>query len=229
MTCQSSSDRKIIQFANQARIEDVLQARERALVLGVTGGIACGKSLVADLFRKEGATVLSADELAREAVQRGSSTLQLIVERFGPELLTPEGELDRPALARRIFGDPAGRAELNRLTHPVIGAMAEERIQHFLQQQDPAPLLIYEAPLLFEAQAEARVNLVLVVAVDEAVQLQRLMRRDNLGHAEALQRIRAQMSLAEKKARADIILDNSGSLETTAAAVRSLYRKLSHQ
>jgi len=194
------------------------------MILGVTGGIACGKSAVTELLRAEGAIVVSADELAREAVSPGSPVLAELVAYFGAEILRTDGELDRPRLAARIFADPAKRLELNRITHPAIAALADERL-NVLRRQGVS-LIVYEAPLLFEAGAEQRVDAVLVVSASEGEQLARLMARDNISAADAHARIAAQLPLAAKIARADYVIDNSGTLASTAAQVKALCREL---
>lgn len=196
----------------------------RSLVLGVTGGIASGKSLVAETFRSLGALVVSADELAREAVRPGSETLRRLVGRFGRDILQADGSLDRRALAERIFDDARAREALNRITHPAIAALAEERLRELSRQG--GRLVVYEAPLLFEAGAEERVDAVLVVRIDERLQLERLMRRDGLTEAQARTRIAAQMPQSEKVARADYVIDNSGLPGATVEEVRKLFRQL---
>jgi dephospho-CoA kinase len=196
----------------------------RSLILGVTGGIASGKSTVVRLLGALGAVVVSADELAREAVRPGSPTLAQLAERFGPGILRSDGSLDRQRMATLVFADPAARAALNRITHPAIAALAEARLRELVRQQ--APLIVYEAPLLFEAGADKRVDAVLVVRIDERLQLERLMVRDSLDEAQARSRIAAQMPQAEKAARADYVIDNSGLPEETAARVRELFDRL---
>lgn len=193
------------------------------MVLGVTGGIACGKSLVTDCFAALGAAVVSADQLARDVVAPGSATLNMLVERFGSEILV-DGALDRDALAAIVFADPASRTALERITHPAIKALAEQRLGTL--RQSGAPLVVYEAPLLFEAGAEARVDKVLVVTLPPGVQLRRLMSRSGLDRAAAEARVAAQMPQTEKVARADYVIDNSGSPEQLRAAVAQLYRQL---
>ncbi len=197
----------------------------RSLVLGVTGGIASGKSTVTGLLRSLGAAVVSADELAREAVRPGSPALRQLVERFGAGVLQADGTLDRQAMAARVFADAAARAALNGITHPAIAALAEERIGA-LRRQGGA-LIVYEAPLLFEAGAERRVDAVLVVTLDERLQVARLMERDGLDEAAARARIAAQMPQSEKVARADYVIDNSGTPAVTEEQVRRLYVRLS--
>lgn len=195
------------------------------MVLGITGGIASGKSTVGDMFRKRGAPVVSADQLAREVVLPGSPTLARLVERFGKKILAADGSLARETLARLIFADETARADLNAITHPAIAALAEERLAQL--RNCGATLVAYEAPLLFEAGAEGRVDQVLLVWVEPQVQLQRLMARDGLAETEARIRIAAQMPLAEKAARADFVIDNSGSPAVTEEQVAVLFARLS--
>ncbi len=194
------------------------------MVIGVTGGIATGKSAVVEQFRLLGASVVSADALAREVVAAGSETLRALVKRFGADILTAEGTLDRAALGKLVFSDPQAREALNRITHPAIARLAQQRIQALRNQG--ATLILYEAPLLFEAGAEKRVDAVLVVTVSETIQLQRLMARDGFSEDEARARIAAQMPLSEKVRRADFVLDNSGSLEAVSEQVKCLYPRL---
>jgi dephospho-CoA kinase len=194
------------------------------MILGVTGGIASGKSTVTRMLRELGAAVVSADELAREAVRSGSATLRRLVERFGSGILLADGTLDRKSLAARIFADPQAREALNRITHPAIAALAAERLRELTRRGER--LIVYEAPLLFEAGADKRVDAVLVVRLDERLQLGRLMARDGLDEAQARARIAAQMPQGEKVARADYVVDNSGTPEQTARQVRELYTRL---
>jgi dephospho-CoA kinase len=194
------------------------------MILGITGGIATGKSVVTQAFRALGAAVVSADELAREVVRPGSTTLQRLVKHFGPSILREDGTLNRAALADLIFSDSQARKDLNGITHPAIARLAEQRLKELVQEGKP--LIVYEAPLLFEAGAEQRVDAVLVVKVDDHVQLQRLMARDGISEAEAKARISAQMSQQEKASRADYLIDNSNSLGKTVAQVKSLFKRL---
>ncbi len=195
------------------------------MILGITGGIASGKTLVTRIFRQLGAAVVSADELAREVVAPGSPTLARLVARFGAGILLPGGGLDRTALAELVFSDPAARGELNAITHPAIAALAVARLADLRTQN--WPLIVYEAPLLYEAGAEGRVDAVLVVTVPADRQLQRLMVRDGLTQSAALERIAAQMPQAEKAARADYLIANDGTPDDLEAAVRALFQRLS--
>ncbi|WP_305041978.1 dephospho-CoA kinase [Geoalkalibacter sp.] len=194
------------------------------MVLGVTGGIASGKSSVTAMFRRLGARVVSADELAREIVKPGSPVLEQLVARFGADILAADGSLDRGALGARIFGDEGSRRALNAITHPAIARLAEERLGPL--RGTGAPLVIYEAPLLFEAGAEGRVDKVLVVKIRPDLQLARLMARDGLNEEDARRRIAAQLSQEEKLARADYVIDNSGTPHETEARVRALFAEL---
>jgi len=157
-------------------------------------------------------------------VAPGSDTLSKLVLRFGPSILLADGTLDRKVLGGMIFADTAARADLNAITHPAIAALAEARLRE-AKLQNP-PLIVYEAPLLFEAGASGRVDAVLVVRIAPERQLQRLMERDCLDAPAARDRIAAQMPQEEKVARADYLVDNSGTLEETVEQVRSLFRRL---
>lgn len=194
------------------------------MVLGVTGGIAAGKSTVTETLRSLGAAVLSADQLARDAVCPGSETLTRLVDRFGSAILNSRGELDRPVLAEKVFSDPQARADLNAIMHPAIAALAQGELSR-LKKQNP-PLIVYEAPLLFEVGAQDRVDAVLVVTVGEDVQLERLKARDGLDQEGAQARVAAQMPQAQKVALADYVIDNSGSREKTIREVTSLFKTL---
>jgi len=194
------------------------------LVLGLTGTIASGKSSIAAMFADFGATVVSADQLAREAVAPGSATLHALVAAFGASIVDAAGTLVREALAQRVFDDPAARAQLNAITHPAIARLAEARLRELRTRH--VPLVIYEAPLLFEAGAAQRVDLVLTVMLDPVVLRQRLAGRDHLAPAVMQARIDAQWPQAEKIARADFVIDNSGSLAETRRQVAALYQHL---
>lgn len=191
------------------------------MILGLTGGIASGKSFVADCFVECGAILVSADQLAREVVNPGSPTLAQLAEAFGEEILTPGGSLNRELMANKVFGDPTARRLLESITHPAIAHLAECRLAEL--RRSPHDLILYEVPLLFEAGAESRVDQVLVVVVDPALQLARLMRRDSLSEDEAKQRIAAQWPQADKVQKADFVIDNSGSLQQVRVAVAALY------
>jgi dephospho-CoA kinase len=190
-------------------------------VLGLTGGIGSGKSMVAQMFARLGAVVIDADQLAREVVEPGQPALQEIAATFGPDVLLPDGRLDRPKLAGIIFADPVERAKLDAITHPRIRALMDEEIK--LRRSGPG-VLIVDIPLLYENGRTNTVESVIVVWVDPQTQLRRIRERDGLSADAARQRIAAQMPLDEKRARADHVIDNSGSREDTRRQVEAIYR-----
>jgi len=191
-------------------------------VLGLTGGIGSGKSMVASMFAQLGADVIDADQLARDVVEPGQPALEEIASAFGREILLPDGRLDRGKLARIIFADPVARGKLNAITHPRI----KERMAAEISARASRPgVLIADIPLLYENDRTGSVQAVIVVWVDPQTQLRRLLERDGLTEEEARQRIAAQMPLDEKRARADIVIDNNGSRENTRRQVEAVYRR----
>ena len=194
----------------------------KTLVLGVTGNIASGKSTVAKELARRGAAVLDADQLAREVVESGSSVLKKLVKLFGTEILQQDGNLDRDRLGQMVFADVKVRAMLNQIMHPEIAKKSVERLQK-LQSNPDLPLIVYEAPLLFEVGAESRVDKVLVVKIDPEEQLKRLMARDRLSEERAQQRVAAQMPQQQKLERADYIIDNSGLVAETLEQIDALW------
>ena len=191
-------------------------------VLGLTGGIGSGKSMVASMFAKLGADVLDADRLAREIVEPGQPALEEIATAFGRDILLPDGRLDRGKLGRIIFADPVARGRLNAITHPRI----RERMDAEIAARGSRPgVLIVDIPLLYESDRARAVEAVIVVWVDQQTQLRRLDERDGLTAEEARQRIAAQMPLDEKRARADVVIDNNGSRENTRRQVEAIYRR----
>jgi dephospho-CoA kinase len=191
-----------------------------ALRVGLTGGIASGKSTVARLFGELGADVIDTDEIARALVLPGSPALSLIVERFGADLLTPDGALDRRRLRAIVFADPAARRELEAILHPPIRAEALARAA-----ASSAPYAILVVPLLFETGFDRLVDRRLLVDCPESQQRDRLIARDRLSAIEARAMLAAQMSREERKRLADDCIDNSGSLESTRARVRELHER----
>lgn len=193
-------------------------------MLGLTGGIATGKSTVAELFRQLGARIIDADELAREVVQPGQKAWNEIVDAFGKEILRDDQTLDRHKLRRKIFADPQARKRLESIVHPGIRALAERRISDAVAAG--YQLVIYEAPLLFENQIHLWLRPVILVTCDAASQRQRLRQRDRLTDEEIRQHLDAQMSLEEKRRLADIIIENSGTLEELAAQVEAVWKRI---
>ncbi|MBK8013420.1 MAG: dephospho-CoA kinase [Deltaproteobacteria bacterium] len=194
------------------------------LLVGLTGGIASGKSVVAELLRHCGARVVDADVLAREVVAPGTDGLKAIVERFGPGVITPDGQLDRGALGEIVFGDPRARRDLNAITHPRIAKLARTRAREAADAG--ARVVVYDAALLFENGIDRDMDTVVVVDVDGPTQRQRLKNRDALSPSQIEARIDAQMPLEDKVARADHVIDNRGDIESTRAQVLALWQKL---
>ena len=186
-------------------------------LIGVTGGIATGKSTVDRLLAAHGASVIDADELAREAVRLGEPALDEVAARFGREVLLPDGNLDRGRLGEVVFADPEARRDLERITHPRINELMGERIATALA--GPAPLVAVDIPLLFESAREAMFEGVLLVYAPPEVQVRRLRERNGLDEAAALQRLAAQLPIDEKRDRATWIIDNSDGIDATSRAV----------
>ncbi len=184
-------------------------------VFGLTGGIGSGKSSVAALWRKRGLPVLDADELARAVVAPGGEALAELAREFGADVLR-DGQLDRKELGRRVFGHPERLRRLEGITHPRILALRAERLAQLAAAGEP--LVCNEIPLLFEKGMEAQLRPVVVVSVPPHVQLQRAQHRDGAPAAELEARIAAQLPLADKVARADIVIDNQGPPEALASA-----------
>jgi dephospho-CoA kinase len=197
----------------------------RPPVLGLTGGIASGKSTVAALLTELGARVICADTLAREVVAPGTEGLDAVAARFGADYLRPDGTLDRARLGRLVFADPAARRDLEAILHPLIRRAFAAAVAR-IRAEDPGAVVVYDAPLLIEAGADREVDRVIVVAVDEAVQVRRLVARDGLSEADALARIRAQMPAAERLARADVVIDGTAPREVIRERLADLLTDL---
>ncbi len=195
------------------------------LLVGLTGGMASGKSVVSRQLAELGCQVIDADLLAREVVAPGEPALAAIVESFGPEVLRPDGTLDRARLGAVVFADPEKRRRLEAITHPAIQARRRAALAA-LEARRYDGLVIQDAALLIEVGAAAHVDRLVVVYADRAVQLDRLMRRDGLDAAEAERRLGSQMPLSEKVRLAHYVIDNSDSLEETAAQVRAVHAAL---
>ncbi len=187
-------------------------------VIGLTGGIASGKSTVGRMLEELGAEVVDADQLAREVVAPGTPGLLEVVAAFGKEVLDAEGRLDRGRLASRVFADPGERRKLEQILHPKIAELARERLSAVRGR-----LAVYQAPLIFETGREDEFPGVLLVDCDPELQMARLRVRDRLGEAEARSRLAAQLPAAERRRRATWIVDNSGSLEDTRAQLHRLW------
>jgi len=195
------------------------------LILGLTGGIATGKSTAAEMLEKMGAYRIDADQIAKEVVQPGMPAWKAIVDHFGPGVLLFDRKLNRNALASIVFHDQRERAKLEEITHPSIGEVIREQIT--LARKSGAKVALLEVPLLYETGLASLADKVLVVVADEAAQIARMLKRNNLSSEEARLRIRSQMPLAEKVRRADYVICNTGTPEELYALVWTLWQELS--
>ncbi|MBO8127002.1 MAG: dephospho-CoA kinase [Firmicutes bacterium] len=175
-----------------------------SLTVGLTGGIASGKSVVAQIFRQKGAKLIDADQIAREIVEPGEPALEEIAATFGQEVLTESGELNRRALAEKVFGNQAALRRLNRITHPRILRVIRRRVVEY--RKAGAQIIVIDAPLLIETGLQKLVDKVVVVSAPEEVQIKRLRQRDGLSRKEALARIHSQMPAKERERWADYII-----------------------
>jgi len=188
--------------------------------VGLTGGVASGKSTVTKLFHAQGVPIIDSDELARVVVEPGQPPLEQLVARFGPSILTSDGRLDRPALRTIVFSDPKARADLEALTHPAIGAALESR-----SQNAGGPYQILVIPLLVEKNLGERLDRVLVVDCDEALQLRRLQARDGSTLAEARAILNAQAARATRLKAAHDVIHNDGEMGALADQVAALHAR----
>ena len=187
--------------------------------LGLTGGIGSGKSTVSAWLASHGAVVIDYDQLARDAVEVGTPALAAIAERFGPDVIAPDGSLDRPGLGSIVFGDDAARADLEAITHPAIVELA-------IAREATVPddgVVVHDHPLLVEMGMAAFCDLVVVVDAPEDVQVERLVTTRGMTEADARARMAAQASREERLAEADVVLDNTGSIEDLEARVDELW------
>lgn len=194
------------------------------LIIGLTGGIATGKSTVAGMFAELGAYRIDTDRLARIVVEPGQPAWEAIIRYFGNGVADPSGRLDRKKLGAIVFADAEKRDILNRITHPAVRALLREELVRARELGSCVALV--EVPLLFEAGFERDVDKVIVTATKEETQISRLMTREPLSREEALQRIKAQMPLREKVARADYVIDNDGAEAATYLQVKEIWQKL---
>lgn len=193
-------------------------------LVGLTGGIASGKTTVAAILKRYGAAIVDADALSREVVEPGRDAWKEIVETFGREVLQADQTLDRQKLRATIFNDPTARKKLEAIIHPRVRALAEERIaQYGAAGYD---VVVYEVPLLFEGKLNEWLRPVILVASDVRIQKQRLQQRDHLSPEEAQRHIDAQMSLEEKRRLADYVIENDGDMEDLDRQVRAILDRI---
>jgi dephospho-CoA kinase len=191
------------------------------LMVGLTGGIGAGKSVVAKRLAELGAVVIDADRLAREVVAPGTEGLAEVVAAFGPEVLAPDGSLDRAVLARRVFGDDAARRRLEEIIHPRVRA----RTRELVSAVPPDAVVVNDVPLLVESNLAAGYGMVVVVLADERARLRRLAQDRGMSESESRARIAAQATDEQRRAAADVVLINDGTLDELRAAVDEVWRE----
>lgn len=193
-------------------------------LVGLTGGIASGKTTVANIIERLGAAIVDADVLSRDVVEPGQAAWHDIVSTFGPEVLQSDQTLDRQKLRTIIFNNPNARKQLEAIIHPRVRALAEQRIREHTEAG--YAVVVYVVPLLFEGNLQDGLRPVILVACDINVQRQRLEQRDQLNSTAAQKHIDAQMSLEEKRRLADYVIENNGSLEDLERQVREVLAKI---
>jgi len=192
-------------------------------IVGLTGGIASGKSTVAGLLETLGACIIDADKLAREVVKPGNPAWQEIIDWFGPDILLPDDSLNRERLAQIVFGDSQARAKLEAITHPEIRRRVEQALA--AAKDRGVKVVVLDIPLLFEVGWTELIDEIWVVYVDQDTQVERLMDRDGVTREAALMRIHSQMCLEEKARLAKVVVDNSKDVETTKKQVEAAWRR----
>lgn len=193
-------------------------------VIGLTGGIASGKSVAARVLAGLGIGIVDADRIAREVVAPGSDGLAAVVAAFGSEVLTAEGALDREKVAARVFREPDARKILQAITHPRIAVRSAELLAELAATD--SPYVVYDAPLLVEVGAHKGLDALIVIAAERSTQIARAVARDGMAADEAERRIAAQLPLADKVAVADYVVHNDGTLEALKAAVLDTHRRI---
>ena len=194
-------------------------------VIGLTGGIATGKSTVSAILKKAGAEIIDADRIAREVVKKGLPAYREIVENFGETVLLSNGEINRSVLGDLIFNDPRKKQLLNRIVHPHVRRETNRQLKD-MENSSPDTIAVLDIPLLFEAEMHKDLSEVIVVYAPEHIQIKRLMKRDNISEADAVARVRSQMPIEEKKNRATIVIDNSGTMEDTRKRTLEIFKTL---
>ncbi len=198
------------------------------LLVGLTGGIASGKSLVARVLRDLGAQLIDADRIAHELLQSHQESWHSVVEHFGRGILLADNSIDRKKLGEIIFHDPEQRAWLNSCLHPKVFDVYMSQVRQMLTRP-PDTIVIFDAALLIEAGYHRKMDRLIVVYAEPEQQIERLTKRDNFTKEQALARIRSQMPLSEKRGHADYVIDNTGSRERTIEQTREVFQKLKQE
>jgi dephospho-CoA kinase len=192
------------------------------MIIGLTGGIACGKSIAAATLEEAGVKIVDADEIAHYMVRYGSDALGKIIDTFGEKVLTPQKTLDRRKLASIVFASAPERMKLERILHPLI---IQELLKHVDDARASGEHMTIIAPLLIEANMQDIADVVWVIVTDEKTQVERMMRRDRLGKIEALRRIAAQMPTSEKVKYADYVLENNSTIPAFKKLVQETWER----
>ena len=198
-------------------------------LIGLTGGIASGKTAVARRLAEHGAVHIDADQLAREVVEPGTEGLAAIAARFGPAVLRPDGSLDRAALGAIVFSDDAARLDLNAITHPAVGRLGKKLMAE-AATRDPHAIVAYDVPLLIEASRQAdyyHFDLIVVVEADADERVERMVKLRGMSAEEARRRVDSQSSDAERRAIADVVIDSNGSIAETLRQADELWETVS--
>jgi len=194
-------------------------------VIGLTGGIATGKSTVSAILENAGAVIIDADRIARQVVKKNLPAYRQIVDAFGENVLLPDGEIDRTALGNLIFNDPRKKQLLNSIVHPHVQKESNRQLKQ-IEKSDPDALVILDIPLLYETGMHSNLSEVIVVYAPEHIQVKRLMQRDHISQEDALARIRSQMPIEQKKSLATTVIDNSGTLEHARKQTLKIFKRL---
>jgi dephospho-CoA kinase len=194
-------------------------------VIGLTGGIATGKSTVSAILKNAGAVIIDADRIARRVVKKNLPAYRQILAHFGESVLLPDGEINRAALGNLIFNDSRKKQLLNSIVHPHVRKETDRRLRH-IAKNNPNALVILDIPLLLEAGMRKDLSEVIVVYAPEDIQIKRLMERDHISQEDALARIRSQMPIEKKKSLATMVIDNSGQIEDTRKQTLEILQRL---
>ncbi|MFI5359294.1 MAG: dephospho-CoA kinase [Halanaerobiales bacterium] len=193
------------------------------MIIGLTGGIASGKSTVSNYLAELGAIIIDADKIAHEIMEKGKTAYWQVIEAFGREILAENGEIDRSRLGKIVFNNLEKKKILEEITHPQVIREMREKIEEYRAENK---VIVLDVPLLFEAGLDSMVDETWVVYVDRETQLQRLIARDGLSYEEANKRIQAQMSLEKKRVLADFVINNKGNIEDLKRQVLLKWREI---
>jgi len=194
-------------------------------VIGLTGGIATGKSTVSAILKNAGAVIIDADRIARRVVKKNLPAYRQILAHFGESVLLPDGEINRAALGNLIFNDSRKKQLLNSIVHPHVQKETDRQLR-YIAKKNPNALVILDIPLLLEAGMRKDLSEVIVVYAPEHIQIKRLMERDYISQEDALARIRSQMPIEKKKSLATMVIDNSGPIEDTRKQTLEILQRL---